>query len=195
MDTIDWSYRLIGIRGPRGVGRTSFLLQYAQEYFDSRLRQCLYINLNNFYFQSRGIVDFAGEFVEQGGTVLLLDQAFKLPNWREQLCECYHKYPYLRIVYTTTSVFPDEGGDASELSKISHTYVLHGFSFREYVNLKCGLQLKAYTLDELLFSHKQILKSIIPRYTRGNSSATTCASDIIPSSSKTTTSPKPSSKP
>ena len=163
MDTIDWSYRLIGIRGPRGVGRTSFLLQYAQEYFDSRLRQCLYINLNNFYFQSRGIVDFAGEFVEQGGTVLLLDQAFKLPNWREQLCECYHKYPYLRIVYTTTSVFPDEGGDASELSKISHTYVLHGFSFREYVNLKCGLQLKAYTLDELLFSHKQILKSIIPK--------------------------------
>ena len=163
MDTIDWSYRLIGIRGQRGVGRTSFLLQYAQEYFDSRLRQCLYINLNNFYFQSRGIVDFAGEFVEQGGTVLLLDQAFKLPNWREQLCECYHKYPYLRIVYTTTSVFPDEGGDASELSKISHTYVLHGFSFREYVNLKCGLQLKAYTLDELLFSHKQILKSIIPK--------------------------------
>ena len=50
MDTIDWSYRLIGIKGPRGVGRTSFLLQYAKENFDVQLRQCLYINLNSFYF-------------------------------------------------------------------------------------------------------------------------------------------------
>ena len=51
MDSIDWSYRLIGIRGPRGVGRTSFLLQYAKEHYDVRLRTCLYINCNSFYFQ------------------------------------------------------------------------------------------------------------------------------------------------
>ena len=48
MDTIDWSYRMIGIKGPRGVGRTSFLLQYAKENFDMNLHQCLYINLNSF---------------------------------------------------------------------------------------------------------------------------------------------------
>ena len=108
MDIIDWSYRMIGIRGPRGVGRTSFLLQYAHEHFDARLRQCLYINLNNFYFQGRGLVDFAGEFVASGGQVLLVDQAFKLPDWQQQLCECYHRYPYLRIVYTTSSVAPCE---------------------------------------------------------------------------------------
>lgn len=101
MDTIDWSYRMIAIRGPRGVGRTSFLLQFAKEKFDVRLRKCLYINMNNFYFQGRGIVEFAGEFVAQGGLVLLIDQAFKLTDWRRQLCECYHRYPNLRIVYTT----------------------------------------------------------------------------------------------
>lgn len=127
MDTIDWSYRMIGIKGPRGVGRTSFLLQYAKENFDVRLRQCLYINLNSFYFQAHGIVDFAGRFMAEGGQVLLIDQAFKLPDWREQLCECYHKYPYLRIVYTTTSVNTGEGEDDTELSSISRTYVLHGF--------------------------------------------------------------------
>ena len=131
MDTIDWSYRMIGIKGPRGVGRTSFLLQYAKENFDPQLRQCLYINLNSFYFQAHGIVDFAGRFVEEGGSVLLIDQAFKLPDWREQLVECYHKYPYLRIVYTTTSVNTGEDSeDNSELSSLSRTYVLHGQIWR-----------------------------------------------------------------
>ena len=108
MDTIDWSYRLIGIRGPRGVGRTQFLLTYAKENFDPRLRQCLYANMNSFYFQGRKLVDFAAEFIKLGGQVLLIDQAFKLPNWREQIIECYNRFPYLRIVYSTTSV---RGGD------------------------------------------------------------------------------------
>lgn len=163
MDTIDWSYRMIGIKGPRGVGRTSFLLQYAKENFDTRLRQCLYINLNSFYFQARGIVDFAGDFVEAGGQVLLIDQAFKLPNWREQLVECYHKYPYLRIVYTTTSVNTGEGEDSTELSSISRTYVLHGFSFREYINLQTGENFGAYTLDQLLSDHEHIVSGILTK--------------------------------
>lgn len=163
MDTIDWSYRMIGIKGPRGVGRTSFLLQYAKENFDVRLHQCLYINLNSFYFQARGIVDFAGEFVRAGGQVLLIDQAFKLPGWREQLVECYHRYPYLRIVYTTSSVNTGDGVDPTELSNISRTYVLHGFSFREYINLETGQNFGAYTFDQLLSEHTLIVNSILSK--------------------------------
>ena len=78
MDEIDWNDRMIGIKGTRGVGKTTFLLQYAKENFDVRDRQCLYVNMNNFYFQGRGIADFAGEFVAHGGRVLLLDQ---VPQW------------------------------------------------------------------------------------------------------------------
>ena len=162
MDTIDWSYRLIGIKGQRGVGKTSFLLQYAKENFDTRLRQCLYVNMNSFYFQGRGLVDFAGEFVDEGGVVLLVDQAFKLPDWREQLCECYHRYPYLRIVYTTTSVGSSED-DRTALSSLSRCYVLHGFSFREFVNLQTGCHFRPYTLPEILNDHEQIVKSILPK--------------------------------
>ena len=62
MDEIDWSDRMIGIKGTRGVGKTTFLLQYAKEKFDINDRQCLYVNMNNFYFQGRGIAEFAGEF-------------------------------------------------------------------------------------------------------------------------------------
>lgn len=163
MDSIDWSYRLIGIKGPRGVGRTSFLLQYAKENYDARLRQCLYINLNSFYFQAHGIVEFAGAFSAQGGQVLLIDQAFKLTDWREQLCEIYRKYPYLRVVYTTTSVATGDGEDPTDLSRISHTYVLHGFSFREYINLKTGENFDAYTFNDLMTDHERILRGILPK--------------------------------
>ena len=162
MDTIDWSYRLIGIRGSRGVGRTQFLLTYAKENFDPRLRQCLYANMNSFYFQGRKLVDFAAEFIKLGGQVLLIDQAFKLPNWREQIIECYNRFPYLRIVYSTTSV---RGGDNdhTELNTLAQQYWLHGFSFREFINLRTGENFRAYTLKELLEDHKSILKSILPK--------------------------------
>lgn len=160
MDTIDWSYRLIGIKGPRGVGKTSFLLQYAKENFDARLHQCLYINMNSFYFQGRGLVDFAGEFVDEGGVVLLIDQAFKLPDWREQICECYRRYPYLRIVYTTTSVDSSED-DSTLLSSLSRCYVLHGFSFREFINQQTGSHFRPYTFNELLSNHEQILRGLL----------------------------------
>ena len=163
MDSIDWSYRMIGIRGPRGVGRTSFLLQYAKENYDVRLRQCLYINVNSFYFQAHGIVDFAGRFVAEGGQVLLINQVIKLQNWREQLCAYYRLYPYLRIVYTTTSVSMGEEEDTTGLSSLSRTYVLHGFSFREYINLATQQSFEPYTFDKLLNEHEQILRTILPK--------------------------------
>ena len=67
MDEIDWNDRLIGIKGTRGVGKTTFLLQYTKEKFGATDRRCLYVNMNNFYFQSKGIAEFAGEFVSRGG--------------------------------------------------------------------------------------------------------------------------------
>ena len=74
MDEIDWSDRLIGIKGTRGVGKTTFLLQYAKEKFGTD-RSCLFINMNNFYFSGHSIVDFANEFQKRGGKVLLINFA------------------------------------------------------------------------------------------------------------------------
>ena len=80
MDEINWNDRLIGIKGTRGVGKTTFLLQYAKEKFGTD-RSCLFINMNNFYFSYFSIVDFAYEFQRRGGKVLLIDQVFKHPDW------------------------------------------------------------------------------------------------------------------
>ena len=104
MDEIDWSARMIGIKGTRGVGKTTFLLQYIKERFQPNDRRCLYINMNNFYFQGRGIADFAGEFYRQGGRVLLIDQVYKQQEWSRELRTCYDMYSKLKIIFSGSSV-------------------------------------------------------------------------------------------
>lgn len=162
MDEIDWNQRLIGIKGTRGVGKTTFLLQYAKENFGVDDKQCLYINMNNFYFQGRGIADFAGEFYYHGGRVLLIDQVFKQENWSQELRKCYDLYPGLKIVFTGSSVMrlKDEN---PELNGIVKSYNLRGFSFREFLNLMTGNNFRAYTLDEILSDHERIVKQILPK--------------------------------
>ncbi len=161
MDEIDWSDRLIGIKGTRGVGKTTFLLQYAKEKFGTD-RSCLYINLNNFYFQGRGIADFAGEFLKRGGRVLLIDQVFKQPDWSHELRLCYDRYPKLKIVFTGSSVMRLKE-ENPELNGIVKSYNLRGFSFREFLNRQTGNNFPAYTLDEILTNHEHIVKTILPK--------------------------------
>ena len=160
MDEIDWTDRLIGIKGTRGVGKTTFLLQYAKEHFSSNDHKCLYVNMNNFYFQGRGIADFAGEFVGQGGQVLLIDQVFKQPNWSSELRECYDKYPQLKIVFTGSSVMRLKE-ENPELNGVVKSYNLRGFSFREYLNLKAHTHFAPHTLDEIVSNHEAIAKDIV----------------------------------
>ena len=164
MDEIDWNERMIGIKGTRGVGKTTFLLQYAKEKFGSGDRQCLYVNMNNFYFQGRGIADFAGDFVRHGGRVLLIDQVFKQPDWSQELRKCHDLYPDLKIVFTGSSVMRLKE-ENPELNGIVKSYNLRGFSFREYLNLQTGNNFPPYELEDILKNHEHIIKQILPKVT------------------------------
>ena len=186
MDEIDWNDRLIGIKGTRGVGKTTFLLQYAKEKFGTD-HSCLFINMNNFYFSKYTLVEFAAEFVKRGGKVLLIDQVFKYPEWShdlracfqkrggkvllidqvfkhpewsKELRMCYDRFPNLKIVFTGSSVMRLKE-ENPELSGIVKVYYLRGFSFREYLNLQSGNCFRAYTLQEILENHEQIAKTIL----------------------------------
>jgi len=161
MDEIDWSSRMIGIKGTRGVGKTTFLLQYAKEKF-GRDRSCLYINMNNFYFQGHGIAEFAGEFHKLGGKVLLIDQVFKHPDWSKELRKCYDMYPDLKIIFTGSSVMRLKE-ENPELNGIVSSYNLRGFSFREFLNLKTGTSFKAHRLDDILKNHVQIAQEVLSK--------------------------------
>ena len=162
MDEINWDDRMIGIKGTRGVGKTTFLLQYAKEHFDKEDRSCLYVNMNNFYFQGRGIADFAADFYHQGGRTLLIDQIFKQPNWSTELRRCYDELPGLKIVFTSSSVMRLKE-DIPNLDDIVKRYNLRGFSFREYLNLQTGNNFAPISLADILSNHEQIVKEILPK--------------------------------
>lgn len=159
MDEIDWSERLIGIKGSRGVGKTTFLLSFAKEFYGIDNRKCLYINLNHFFFTDRTLVDFAGDFRAQGGETLLLDQVFKYPEWSKELRICYDRYPDLKIVCTGSAVMrlKEENPDLS--GKVA-VYQLRGFSFREYLNLTNRQQFPTWTLKDILNKHASIARTI-----------------------------------
>lgn len=161
MQEINWENRLIGIKGSRGVGKTTFLLQYAKENFGTD-RSCLYINLNNFYFTERTLRDFADEFRIKGGKRLLIDQVFKYPGWSEELKYCYDHFPELKIVFTGSSVMRLKE-ENPVLSGLVDSYNLRGFSFREYLNLMSGAHFPSVKLDALLHNHVALAEEICSR--------------------------------
>nr|WP_315125228.1 AAA family ATPase [uncultured Porphyromonas sp.] len=159
MDEIDWNHRIIGIKGSRGVGKTTFLLDYARRHFAPTSPECLYINLNQFSFTTHTLVDFAREFVRSGGRTLLLDQVFKYPNWQEEFKQCYYLYPTLQIVFTASAVMNLEEED-SELATIASVYHLAGFSLREFIHLDNGIVLPTFTLEEIMEHTPEVVREI-----------------------------------
>ena len=162
MDEINWNDRLIAIKGGRGTGKTDFLLNYAKELRVKNpelAKHTLYVNLSDFYFTEHTLVELAAEFVAGGGQVLLVDQAYKYPNWSRELSQCYYRYPDLRIVFTATAVMRVVE-DNKDIGHIVHPYNLRGFSFREYLNVTLGLKLPVYSLEEILKNHVEIAQQI-----------------------------------
>ena len=161
MNEINWNSRLIGIKGSRGVGKTTFLLQYAKDNFGTD-RSCLYINMNHLYFTDCTLLDFARKFVDDGGKTLLIDQIFKYPNWSEELKLCYETLPELKIVFTGSSAMRLKE-ENPVLFGLVDSYFLRGLSFREFLNLIAGKDFKSYSLEEILADHKNIAEEICRR--------------------------------
>jgi uncharacterized protein len=156
---INWSHRLIGIKGFRGVGKTTFLLNYIRRNFGSS-RDCLYVNLNDFYFAKRRLFSFADEFYKRGGKVLVLDQIHKYEEWSKELRQCYDELPGLQIIFGSSPVLRIlEGND--ELKDIARIYHLEGLSFREFLNFKTGQRFPKLAFDDILKRHREIVPNII----------------------------------
>lgn len=158
IDEIDWSQRMICIKGFRGVGKTTFLLDLVKEKFTND-KTCLYVNLNSFYFTRRKIFNFADEFYKKGGKVLILDQIHKYPEWSEELRACFDKLPELQIIFTASPVLRVIEGNEN-LKNIATVYHLEGLSFREYLNFHGETSFRRYTLDEILTNHQSIAYEI-----------------------------------
>lgn len=159
IDEINWSSRLIGIKGSRGVGKTTFLLQYALEKYGPDDRRCLYINMNHFYFYTHTLREFVSQFQQQGGRTLLIDEIFKYPDWSEELRFIYDQYPKVQIIFAGSTVMRLKEANPM-LSGIVESYNLRGFSFREYINLMAGTNFHSYSYQDLIANHQEIASEI-----------------------------------
>ena len=158
MDTIRWEARLIGIKGARGVGKTTLLLQYIKKNLPID-KATLYVSLDSIWFTENTLSALADQFVKQGGNYLFLDEVHKYPNWSQELKNIYDDYPELKIVFTASSLLEILNARA-DLSRRAVVYTMQGLSYREYINLNLGLDLPKYTLTEILDQHVSIASEI-----------------------------------
>ena len=160
---IDWSNRLIGIKGARGSGKTTILLQQIK-YKLPKDATPLYASLDDLYFLENTLVSLAKEFVLQGGTHLFLDEVHKYPQWSRELKLIYDQFPKLKIVFTSSSMLEIYRGE-SDLSRRAVTYHLKELSFREFILFDKEIVLPEVSLADLLKNHKELarrVKEVLP---------------------------------
>lgn len=149
MNTIDWDSRLIMIKGPKGVGKSTLLKQYIKRNFSSEDRHVLYCSADTSYFSTHTLVEVAMTFYRLGGRHLFIDEVHKYSNWSSEIKEIYDLYRDLHVVLSGSSLIQINDGEG-DLSRRIITYNMPGLSLREFIYFETGLHLDCITLDELL---------------------------------------------
>ena len=152
MQEVNWNARLIGIKGARGVGKTTLLLQYLKINFTDNRALTLYVSLDSFAFRGKTLLGLADEFVRNGGKHLFLDEVHKYPNWAQELKNIYDDYSELQIVFTGSSLLEILNSRA-DLSRRVVIYHMQGLSFREFIMLETGIYFAPLTLESILKDH------------------------------------------
>jgi predicted AAA+ superfamily ATPase len=157
-NTIKWNSRLIGIKGARGTGKTTLLLQWINE-LDLPADKAAYFSLDDLYFTVNSLKDTVTQFYKNGGEVLVLDEVHKYKNWSLEIKNIFDFFPSLRIIFTGSSII-DISKQEGDLSRRALMYELPGLSYREYLFMQGIIELPALSLDDILFKNSQIIKGL-----------------------------------
>ena len=149
MHRINWNAQLIAIRGPRGVGKTTLMLQYIKQHYEVYNREALYCTLDSVYFSNHTLLELVDTFYKHGGKHLFLDEVHKYPSWSKEIKNIYDEFPELKIVFTGSSLLQLLNAEA-DLSRRCISYNMQGLSYREYLNLYHQIDIRPYTLEEIL---------------------------------------------
>ena len=160
-DKIEWDSRLIGIKGSRGVGKTTLLLQYIKMHYGTSSK-ALYVSLDNIWFSENKLSELVNRFVSKGGEHLFLDEVHKYPSWSQEIKNIYDDYPNLQVVFTGSSLLEILNARA-DLSRRAIVYHMQGLSYREYLAMYHKVELAPVTLDQILSNHINISAEVISR--------------------------------
>ena len=158
-DRINWNSRMIGLTGPRGVGKTTLVLQYIRERLSADAS--LYVTAEDFYFADHRLLDLADDFVSHGGQHLFIDEIHRYKDWSRELKLIYDYHPELQVVFTGSSVLDINKGVA-DLSRRAAMYHMQGLSYREYLLIFHNKVFPVYTLDDVLQGRVEVPSQFRP---------------------------------
>lgn len=144
---VKWQGRMLGLVGPRGVGKSTMLLQHIKQAGD--INHSLYVSADHLYFAEHTLVELAEQFVKMGGRYLYIDEIHKYENWSRELKQIYDSHRDLQVVFTGSSVLDIMEGQA-DLSRRAPIYEMQGLSFREYLQLFHKITVPVFSLDDIL---------------------------------------------
>jgi predicted AAA+ superfamily ATPase len=160
MNTINWKARLIGIKGARGVGKTTLLLQYIKMSLNAEPGDSiLYTSLDNIWFSKHTLSELADVFVKKGGKYLFLDEVHKYRNWAQELKNIYDDFPELKVVFTGSSLLEILNARA-DLSRRAIIYHMQGLSYREYLRMESKIYFDPISLTDILENHLSLTSAI-----------------------------------
>lgn len=155
---INWKQRMIGIKGPRGAGKTTLMLQHLK-YDLGTPPEALYITADHNWFYNHTLFDAASDWHKQGGKILFIDEVHKYPNWSVELKNIYDGFPEMQVVFSASSALDIYRGEA-DLSRRVITYLLAGLSFREFLIFTRGITFEAIDIDDIIKNHQNLSRMI-----------------------------------
>lgn len=162
METINWKQRMLAIKGPRGSGKTTLMLQYIKYRLNKPREQVLYITADHYWFYTHTLAETADEFYKHGGRYLFIDEVHKYPRWSTELKNIYDGYPKLRIVFSSSSALDIYRGGA-DLSRRVITYELAGLSFREFLVLDGHGDFSTYSWQQVIKGKSEIYDHVLEK--------------------------------
>lgn len=158
-DGIDWNEDLICIKGPKGTGKTTLILQHMKETFGASSDKAVYFSLDNVWFADHEPIDAIDYFYKNGYTHLFMDEVHHCPKWSQVIKTAVDSYPGIRIAYSGSSILKIDKGQA-DLSRRETVYNLKGLSFREFLAYEGLWAFPAVGLGDLRENHRKIASDI-----------------------------------
>jgi predicted AAA+ superfamily ATPase len=159
-EKINWTGRMIGLKGPRGVGKTTMIIQYIKE--NLKRDEVLYVTAEDLYFATHSLVDLADELIKHGVKHLFIDEIHKYSGWSKELKLIYDYNPELQVVFTGSSILDISDGAEADLSRRAVIYTMQGLSFREYLKLFHNIDIPQYSLQSVLLHEVIVPKGFRP---------------------------------
>lgn len=146
-DRIAWNGHALGLVGPRGVGKSTLLLQHIKQELNTK--ESLYVSADHLYFSSHRLVDVADSFYKMGGKHLFIDEIHKYEGWSAEVKQIFDSYADLQLIISGSSILEITKGMA-DLSRRVPIYEMQGLSFREYLHLFHGIRMQPIGWEQLL---------------------------------------------